>query len=91
MQTKLITIAIFLLTLVRESSCQIYPSFGSEIPVKINGLTFDAMEPSVSPGDFLFNSLNDGLTTSIYYASKLNDSIFGVRPKTLFSLLRQKR
>jgi Secretion system C-terminal sorting domain/WD40-like Beta Propeller Repeat len=57
---------------------QSYPSFGSEIPVTINGLSFDAMEPSISAdGNYIFfNSLNNGITTSLYYASKVNDSTF---------------
>ena len=57
---------------------QISPSFGSEIPVTINGLTFDAMEPALSAdGNALFfNSLNDGVATSLYYAGKVNDSTF---------------
>tara|TARA_R100001369_G_C3315231_1_gene167994 strand:+ start:1034 stop:1975 length:942 start_codon:yes stop_codon:yes gene_type:complete len=56
----------------------IYPSFGSEIDVTINGLSFDAMEPFVSPnGNYLFfNNLNDGLNTKLYYATKVNDSTF---------------
>lgn len=54
------------------------PLFGNEIHVKINGLTFDAMEPSLSTdGNALFfNSLNNGTTTSLFYASKVNDSTF---------------
>ncbi len=57
---------------------QTYPSFGNDIPVTINGLSFDAMEPALSAdGNALFfNSLNDGVTTSLYYASKVNDSVF---------------
>lgn len=57
---------------------QTYPTFGNDIPVTINGLTFDAMEPALSTdGNALFfNSLNDGITTSIYYAAKVNDSVF---------------
>lgn len=56
----------------------IYPSFGSEIEVTINGLSFDAMEPFVSPnGNYLFfNNLNDGINTKLYYATKVNDSTF---------------
>lgn len=56
----------------------IYPSFSSEIEVVINGLSFDAMEPFVSPnGNYLFfNSINDGVNTKLYYATKVNDSIF---------------
>ena len=56
----------------------IYPSFNSEIEVIINGLSFDAMEPFVSPnGNYLFfNNLNDGINTKLYYATKINDSTF---------------
>ncbi len=55
-----------------------YPSFGSEIDVSINGLSFDAMEPFVSPnGNYLFfNNVNDGINTKLYYATKINDSTF---------------
>jgi len=55
-----------------------YPSFGSEIEVTINGLSFDAMEPFISPnGNYLFfNNLNDGINTKLYYATKINDSTF---------------
>jgi hypothetical protein len=56
----------------------IYPSFGTEIEVTINDLSFDAMEPFVSPnGSYLFfNNLNDGINTKLYYATKVNDSTF---------------
>lgn len=55
-----------------------YPSFNSEIDVTINGLSFDAMEPFISPnGNYLFfNSLNDGINTKLYYATRINDSTF---------------
>ena len=55
-----------------------YPTFGSEIDVTINGLSFDAMEPFVSSdGNYLFfNNLNDGINTKLYYATKVNDSTF---------------
>tara|TARA_R110000868_G_scaffold4211_3_gene26443 strand:- start:7814 stop:8746 length:933 start_codon:yes stop_codon:yes gene_type:complete len=55
-----------------------YPSFTSEIEVTIIGLSFDAMEPFVSPnGNYLFfNNLNDGINTKLYYATKTNDSTF---------------
>lgn len=78
MKTKLLLSVIFLLTLVKENYCQTYPTFGTEIPVTISGLTFDAMEPSISAdGNYIFfNSLNDGITTSLYYATKVNDSTF---------------
>lgn len=56
----------------------IYPSFGPEIEVNIIGLSFDAMEPFLSPnGNYLFfNNLNDGINTKLYYATKVNDSTF---------------
>lgn len=56
------------------------PVFGNEIPVTLNGYTLDAMEPFISPdGNALFfNSLNDGNTTSLYYAAKVNDSTFNL-------------
>ncbi len=56
----------------------IYPEFGPENEVIINGLTFDAMEPFISPnGNYLFfNNLNDGINTKLYYATKVNDSTF---------------
>ena len=61
-----------------NTSQTIYPKFGSEIEVVINCLTFDAMEPFISPdGNYLFfNNLNDGINTKLYYATKINDSTF---------------
>ncbi|HEU4716433.1 MAG TPA: T9SS type A sorting domain-containing protein [Bacteroidia bacterium] len=61
-----------------SADAQNVPVFGNEIPVTITGLTFDAMEPFISPdGNYLFfNSLNDGITTSLYYAVRVNDSVF---------------
>lgn len=55
-----------------------FPSFGPEIAVNISGVSFDSMEPFVSPdGNYLFfNSLNDGIDTKLYYATKSNDSTF---------------
>jgi len=55
-----------------------YPSFSAEVEVTINGLSFDAMEPFLSPnGNYLFfNNLNDGENTKLYYATKVNDSTF---------------
>ncbi len=46
--------------------------------VTINGLSFDAMEPFISPdGNYMFfNNLNDGINTKLYYATKVNDSTF---------------
>lgn len=56
----------------------VYPSFGSEMEVIINDLSFDAMEPFISSnGNYLFfNNLNDGIDTKLYYATKVNDSTF---------------
>lgn len=61
-----------------DSNSIIYPSFGNDIDVTINGLSFDAMEPFLSPdGNYLFfNNLNDGINTKLYYATKVNDSTF---------------
>ena len=55
-----------------------YPSFGFETDVNIVGLTFDAMEPFISPdGNYLFfNNVNDGVNTKLYYATKINNSTF---------------
>lgn len=55
-----------------------YPSFGNEIDVSINGLTFDAMEPFISPdgNNLFFNNVNDGVDTKLFYATKVNDSTF---------------
>lgn len=69
---------IIFIIICQQGFGQTYPTFGPEIPVTINGLTFDAMEPSISAdGNYIFfNSLNDGITTSLYYATKVNDSTF---------------
>ena len=79
---SLIVFVLFLSVLLscsKESDNEVvYPSFGSEIDVTINGLTFDAMEPFLSPdGNYLFfNNLNDGITTKLFYASRVNDAVF---------------
>ncbi|MBC7411869.1 MAG: T9SS type A sorting domain-containing protein [Bacteroidia bacterium] len=69
---------VLLLSISNITLAQTYPLFGTEIPITINGLTFDAMEPAISSnGNILFfNSLNDGITTSLHYAVKVNDSTF---------------
>lgn len=56
----------------------IYPSFGAEKMVTINGLSFDAMEPFLSPDKtyLFFNNLNDGINTKLFYATRVNDSTF---------------
>jgi hypothetical protein len=79
---KIICIALLVISCSSSNNeldtSQLYPSFGSEIDVTINGLSFDAMEPFLSPnGNYLFfNNLNDGVNTKLYYATRLNDSIF---------------
>ena len=79
MKTK-IGLFVVLLSLLSTytARAQVTPSFSSEIPVTINNLTFDAMEPFISPDGttLFFNSLNDGITTSLYYATRINDSTF---------------
>jgi len=79
---KIIFIALLIISCSSNdndiNTSQIYPSFGSEIAVTINGLSFDAMEPFLSPnGNYLFfNNLNDGINTKLYYATKVNDSTY---------------
>jgi len=55
-----------------------YPEFTAETEVVINGYNKDAMEPFISKdGQFLFfNSLNDGDSTSLYYATRISDTVF---------------
>ena len=55
-----------------------YPEFTDEAEVIIDGYSKDAMEPFISKdGSFLFfNSLNDGDSTSLYYATRVNDTVF---------------
>lgn len=81
MRLIVFSIALLLLIISCSPSDDVdprYPSFGAERPVNIIGLSFDAMEPFLSPdGNYLFfNNLNDGINTRLYYASKVNDSIF---------------
>lgn len=65
-------------TPITELPQTIYPTFGAETDVSINGLTFDAMEPFISAnGNYLFfNNVNDGINTKLYYATKVNDTTF---------------
>ncbi len=60
------------------SSAQVYPTFGAEILVTINGLSFDAMEPFLSNDEniLFFNSLNAGGNTNLHYAQRVDDSTF---------------
>lgn len=61
-----------------EGISQSYPVFGTERSVEITGLTFDAMEPFISPdgNTLFFNSLNSGGNTNLYYATRVNDTVF---------------
>lgn len=70
--------AVFSLTLINHCYTQNFPTFSSEFNVTISGLTFDAMEPFITPdgSKLFFNSLNDGVNTSLYYASRINDTLF---------------
>lgn len=57
---------------------QNYPLFGPEKKVTINGLSLDAMEPFISKDGqtLFFNSLNSGGNTNLYYATRVNDTLF---------------
>lgn len=70
----------FLLCLVVPvgTFAQAYPVFGPEIKVYIGGSMGDAMEPFLSPdgSTLFFNSLNDGVQTRLYYATRVDDSTF---------------
>jgi len=56
----------------------IYPNFGPETDVIINGLTFDAMEPFISAdgNNLFFNNVNNGINTKLFYATKVTDATF---------------
>ena len=79
---KIIYLSLFIISCSSSDNdinkAQLYPSFGSEVEVTINDLSFDAMEPFLSSnGNYLFfNNLNDGENTKLYYATKVNDSTF---------------
>jgi hypothetical protein len=70
--------SVFISCSTNNESTSSYPTFGNEINVTINGLTFDAMEPFISSnGNYLFfNNINDGINTKLYYATRVNDSTF---------------
>lgn len=77
MKTRILILTM-LTTISLQTFSQIYPIFGTEKLVTINGLTFDAMEPFISlDGNTLFfNSLNSGGNTNLYYATRINDTTF---------------
>ena len=55
-----------------------YPRYGPEKEVIIDDLSFDAMEPFISPDGttLFFNNLNDGISTKLYYATRVSDTRF---------------
>jgi len=69
---------IILTTLSQHLFSQNHPAFGPETNVTINGLTFDAMEPFISPdgNTLFFNSLNSGGNTNLYFATRVDDTTF---------------
>ncbi|KKU14828.1 MAG: hypothetical protein UX23_C0008G0016 [Parcubacteria group bacterium GW2011_GWB1_45_9] len=74
-----IIIVIFIFTRApQKPSESVSTKFASEQEVKIIGYTGHAMEPSISrDGQYLFwNSLNDSVDTSIFYAKRLDNSNF---------------
>lgn len=73
-------ILLFLIGIFTGKGQTPYPVFGPEIPVTINGYTIDAMEPFVSlDGNALFfNSINNATNTSLFYAGRINDSLFNI-------------
>ena len=60
---------------------QVYPTFSQHIPVSIMGLTFDAMEPFISPIDstLFSNSRNAGGNTNLYYATFNSNTSFDLQ------------
>lgn len=54
------------------------PIYGNEKLVTINNYTADAMEPHLHTNDnaLFFNSLNDGVATSLVWAVRVNDTTF---------------
>ena len=74
----LITILLVSCTSTDDDNTIAYPSYGAATEVTISGLSFDAMEPFLSPdGNYLFfNNINDGVNTKLYYATKINESTF---------------
>lgn len=73
---SLLTILALLPT--AQGHSQNFPLFGPEKSVDVNGLTFDAMEPFISPdgNTMFFNSLNSGGNTNLHYATRVDDTTF---------------
>ena len=76
MKTKILFLMLTIIS--QQAFSQNYPTFGTERLVTITGLTFDAMEPFISPdgNTLFFNSLNSGGNTNLYYATRINDTTF---------------
>ena len=73
------TIIIYLISVLFTINLKAQnPLYNNEKPVTINGYTLDAMEPHLSTDGnvIFFNSLNDGITTSLHYAGRVNDTVF---------------
>lgn len=75
---KQLILAFALIVSACPSGAQPYPVYGDEIKVFISGYTGDAMEPFLSPdgNTMFFNSLNDGIQTRLYYATRVDDTTF---------------
>lgn len=76
MKTKILFLMLTIIS--QQAFSQNNPTFGTERLVTITGLTFDAMEPFISPdgNTLFFNSLNSGGNTNLYYATRINDTTF---------------
>lgn len=76
--TTSLSLFVLMTFIFQQAFSQNYPTFGNEKLVTINGLSFDAMEPFISPdgNTLFFNSLNSGGNTNLYYATRNNDTIF---------------
>ncbi|MCK4524564.1 PD40 domain-containing protein [candidate division WOR-3 bacterium] len=75
------SIIMFLGCIINDSTItdlELYTDFIDETKVIIDGYDLDAMEPFITnDSNFLFfNSLNDGINTSLYYAIRINDTQF---------------
>ncbi len=74
----LAVIFAFLVDQKKLSEPQLSTAFTNEQIVAIIGYAGDAMEPSISrDGQYLFwNSLNDAISTGVYYAKRIDDANF---------------
>jgi hypothetical protein len=74
---ELVLVVVFTVCVACITKAQ-NPIYGNEKLVTINGFTIDAMEPHLHTNDnaLFFNSLNDGVTTSLFFAVRNNDTTF---------------